>query len=235
MAGWMTGMPVPTTSPRPTASTRRLSSMREAMSCRPLRVRHVARHSSSAPITGAGSSSQALDELGHQRRQQQQGGGPVAQVAAGAARGGGQAHGAAAGGQRQAALTSAANRCATPSVCTPRASGRRCGRTQSASAPGCTMVLRAHGGERQCKPGHRIRHDGPGLEAPAKRWQLRQAQPGQRLPGLYLLGQQAQQQAQGHAHQQPGQRRQQLRAALGPDVAAHHGGQCQGARQQRGT
>ena len=35
--------------------------------------------------------------------------------------------------------------------------------------------LRAHGGERQRKSGHRIRHDGPGLEAPAKRGQLRQA------------------------------------------------------------
>ena len=64
MAGWITDMPVPTTSPRPTASTRRLSSMREAMSCRPLRVVKVARYSSSAPITGAGSSSQAPMSLG---------------------------------------------------------------------------------------------------------------------------------------------------------------------------
>ena len=52
-------MPVPTSSPTPTASTRRLSSMREAINCNPLRVAKAERYSNSAPVTGAGSSSQA--------------------------------------------------------------------------------------------------------------------------------------------------------------------------------
>ena len=50
-------MPVPTSRPMPTASTRRLSSMREVISCTPLSMVKVAKYSSSAPITGAGSSS----------------------------------------------------------------------------------------------------------------------------------------------------------------------------------
>ena len=64
MAGWMMGMPVPTIRPSPTASTRRLSSMREAISCKPLSVVNVARYSSSAPMTDAGSSNHRPISLG---------------------------------------------------------------------------------------------------------------------------------------------------------------------------